>query len=67
MTDAHAELAQLAQRLEDAAARLRGGELDADAGAALVDDCARLAAQAAAELDRAARTDQAVPGQDALL
>jgi hypothetical protein len=45
----------LVERLEHLAAELRSGQLDADRAAALVDDCARLAAEAGAELDRRVR------------
>ena len=45
----------LVDRLERTAAELRSGSLDAEAAAALVDDCARVAAEAGAELDRQVR------------
>jgi hypothetical protein len=45
----------LVDRLERTAAELRSGQLDADRAAALVDDCARVAAEAAAELDARVR------------
>ena len=48
----------LVERLEHLAAELRSGQLDADRAAALVDDCARIAAEAGAELDRRVRADQ---------
>jgi hypothetical protein len=48
-------LAELAERLERAAAELRSGDLPPDRAATLVDECARLAAEAGAELDRRAR------------
>jgi hypothetical protein len=48
-------LAELVERLERAAAELREGELAPDRAAALVDECARLASEAGAELDRRAR------------
>jgi hypothetical protein len=62
-------LARLTRELEDAAARLRGGELGSEEAAALVEECARLAALAGSELDRRAR-DAApgpAPGQGELL
>ncbi len=55
MTAAPAHLDDLCARLHDAAARLRGEGLTPDEAAKLVDDCARLAADAAAELERRAR------------
>jgi hypothetical protein len=71
MADSPSDLTGLADELERAAARLRSGELDADAAAALVDECARLASRAAAELDHHARLDVSAggpaPGQDSLL
>jgi len=54
-------LERLVERLEQAAAGLRSGDLDPDRAAALVDECARLAAQAGAELDRLVRGDAAPP------
>ena len=48
----------LVERLERTAAELRSGALDADRAAALVDDCARIAAEAGGELDRRVRADQ---------
>ena len=59
----------LVQRLERAAEQLRSGELSSDAAAGLVEDCASLASQASAELERMARAAQQepIPGQDSLL
>jgi hypothetical protein len=48
-------LAELTAALEDGATRLRGDDLDAEAAANLVEECARLAGDAAAELERRAR------------
>jgi hypothetical protein len=63
------DLAQLTERLERGAERLRAGNLDGPEAAALVEECARLAAEAAATLDREARAVAAepAPGQDRLL
>ena len=63
------DLEELIDRLERAAEQLRSGELSTDAAATLVEDCAALAAQAGAELDRRARDAAAepMPGQDSLL
>jgi len=66
-----ARLDELVARLEHAAQQLRTGDLPADRAAALVDECARIAAEAGAELDRRVRAgDSAVggpaPGQLAL-
>jgi hypothetical protein len=62
-------LDELASRLERAAADLRAGELAPERAAALVDECARLASEASAELDRRVRVGDAggtAPGQLAL-
>ena len=52
-------LDELVERLERAAAELRAGELAPERAAALVDECARLAAEAGAELDREVRAGDA--------
>jgi hypothetical protein len=64
-----ATLDQLITRLERAAEQLRSGDLSADAAAGLVEDCAALASQASAELERRGREAErdALPGQDSLL
>ena len=64
-------LDELVARLEHAAQQLRAGELAPERAAALVDECARIAAEAGAELDRRVRAgDGAIgapaPGQLAL-
>jgi hypothetical protein len=64
-------LEELVARLERTAGELRGGELAPERAAALVDDCARLASEASAELDRRVRAADggaggAAPGQLAL-
>jgi hypothetical protein len=61
-------LNDLIGRLDRAAEQLRSGELSADAAATLVEDCAALASEAAAALERLARAaDEPPPGQGALL
>ena len=62
-------LDDLVQRLESAAQQLRSGDLSPDAAAGLVEDCAALAGQASAELERMSRASAAEPppGQDSLL
>jgi hypothetical protein len=59
----------LVERLERAAEQLRTGDLSPDAAAGLVEDCASLASQASAELERMARASVAEPppGQHSLL
>ena len=55
------------EKLERAAAELRAGDLEPARAAALVDECARLAAEAGAELDRAMRAaDSGQPPPDQL-
>ena len=71
MTEAEADatLDELVERLERAAEQLRSGDLSADAAATVVEDCAALASQASAELERRAReaAREPLPGQDSLL
>jgi hypothetical protein len=59
----------LVERLERAAEQLRTGDLSPDAAAGLVEDCAALASQASAELERMARASvpDPLPGQATLL
>jgi exonuclease VII small subunit len=62
-------LEDLIARLERAAEQLRSGELSPDAAATMVEDCASLATQAAAELEQLTRAEVSspMPGQDTLL
>jgi hypothetical protein len=60
------DLDRLIRDLEDAATRLRAGDIDADEAAALVERCAELAGRLGAELDRSAR-ESAAEGQEQLL
>jgi len=62
-------LDEVIARLERAAEQLRSGELSADAAATMVEDCAALATQAAAELEQLTREESSAPppGQDTLL
>lgn len=58
------------RELEESAAQLRAGEMDAAQAAELVERCADLAAQVGAELDRAGREaerDAPAEGQEQLL
>ncbi len=69
MTDS---LHDLTDRLEQTAARLRDGELEPAEAAELVQQCARLAGEAATELDRQVRAAadapaDPTPGQGELL
>jgi hypothetical protein len=62
-------LSELIARLERAAEQLRSGDLSPDAAAALVEDCAAIAGEAGAELERRARAgvEDPPPGQEVLL
>ncbi len=62
-------LNELIARLERAGEQLRSGELSPDAAATMVEDCAALATQAAAELEQLTRAEvhAPAPGQDTLL
>jgi len=63
------QLNDLIARMERAAEQLRSGECSPDAAATVVEDCATLAAQAAAELEELTRAEASAPapGQDTLL
>jgi hypothetical protein len=52
VTDA---LIELSARLNDAAERLRAGGLEPDAALMLIEECARLASEASAQVDQRAR------------
>jgi hypothetical protein len=54
-------LDELTERLERTAAQLRSGDLAPERAAALVDECARLATEAGAELDREVRAADSGP------
>jgi hypothetical protein len=62
-------LDSLIEELEQTAARLRSGELDADAAAQAVERCAELATELGGDLDLQARAATATepPGQEKLL
>lgn len=62
-------LQDLTDRLEQTAAQLRAGELEPEQAARVVEECARLAGDAATELDRRARAaaEAPAPGQGELL
>jgi hypothetical protein len=52
VTDA---LIELTERLDEAAARLRAGELEPQATLALIEECAQLASEASAQVDERVR------------
>jgi hypothetical protein len=52
VTDA---LMELSTRLQEGAARLRAGDLEPDATLALIEECARLAAEASTQVDERVR------------
>jgi len=62
-------LQRLVSRLEEVAGQLRSGDLETEAAAQLVDECAHVASGASAELERLARVaaSEPLPGQDQLL
>ena len=51
-------LDRIVERLERTAAELRAGDVEPERAARLVDECARLAAEAGAELDREVRATE---------
>jgi hypothetical protein len=55
-------LDRIVERLERTAAELRAGDIAPERAAALVDECARLATEAGAELDREVRAADAGGG-----
>jgi len=65
----HETLEKLIDELETVASRLRAGDADPQEAAALVEECARLAARVGAELDSSARATEAgnADGQERLL
>ena len=68
MTTHEPNLEELVQELEQAAERLRGGELDSAEAADLIERCAELAARLGGELEALARKGEgASPGQETLL
>ena len=65
MPETDTRLDALVARREHAAQQLRAGELPPERAAALVDECARIAAEAGAELDRRVRAGDAAVGAPA--
>jgi hypothetical protein len=62
------DLDGLVRELEDAAARLRAGQIEPEEAGALIDRCAELAAGVASELDRQVRElESDAPDQESLL
>lgn len=61
------ELDDLVRELEDAATRLRAGDLEPQAAADLVDQCARLAVSIGGELEAIGRRAENDPDQEQLL
>lgn len=59
-------LEQAVERLEAAALRLRTESLSSEDAAELVESCARLATEAATEVDRLLRGSEPSPGADQL-
>jgi hypothetical protein len=48
-------LIELSERLQETAARLRAGELEPDTALAMIEECARLASEASAQVDEHVR------------
>jgi exonuclease VII small subunit len=68
MTTDEPNLEELVQELEQAAERLRSGELDSAEAADLIERCAELAARLGGELEALARKGEGgSPGQETLL
>lgn len=61
------ELDDLVRELQDAATRLRAGELEPTEAAELVDQCARLAVSIGGELEALGRRAENDPDQEQLL
>ena len=61
------ELDDLVRELEDAATRLRAGDLEAKDAADLVEQCARLAVSIGGELESMGRRAESDPDQEQLL
>ena len=61
------ELDDLVRELEDAATRLRAGDLDPKDAADLVEQCARLAVSVGGELEALGRRAESDPDQEQLL
>jgi exonuclease VII small subunit len=68
MTTDERSLEDLVKELENAAGRLRSGELDSAEAADLIERCAELAARLGGELEALARKGEgSSPGQETLL
>ena len=68
MTGDETSLEDLVKELEQAATRLRSGELDSAQAADLIERCAELAARLGGELEALARKGEGgSPGQETLL
>jgi hypothetical protein len=68
MSSEPTNLQELVEELEQAAAKLRSGELDSGEAADLIERCAELAARLGGELEALARKGEGgAPGQETLL
>jgi ABC-type transporter Mla subunit MlaD len=67
--DVGGRLGQISEQLAQAAGRLRSDEVGSEEATRLAGECAELASQAAAELERLARAtpEETTPGQEELL
>jgi hypothetical protein len=69
MPEEGGRLVQISEQLDATARRLHDADLDSEEATRLAGECAELASQAVAELDRLARrtVEGAAPGQEELL
>jgi F0F1-type ATP synthase membrane subunit b/b' len=69
MPEEGGRLERISEQLDAAARKLRDGDVDGEEAARLTSECAELASQAVAELDRLARgaAQEIVPEQEELL
>jgi hypothetical protein len=69
MAEEAGRLVQISEQLDATARRLQDADLDGEEATRLAGECAELASQAVAELDRLTRSsaDEAAPGQEELL
>jgi hypothetical protein len=69
MPEEGGRLVQISERLDATARRLRESDITSEEATRLAGECAELASQAVAELDRLARgaAEGAAPGQEELL
>jgi hypothetical protein len=69
MSEEPGRLVQISEQLDATARKLRDADVDGEEATRLASECADLASQAVAELDRLTRgaADEGAPGQEGLL